>query len=304
MHYYFGLQLRLLNRRLADFGLHPLAGYSISLLAFIALSLYLFFKTDIAFYLYCLIAISFVFGRSETSRNEFLKTCFKTLDYFKIRIIENLLITAPFIAFLLYKQFFLPAALLLLISTILAFYTFKSSLAFTIPTPFSRKPFEFIIGFRNTFYLVFFAYFLTVMAVLAGNFNLGIFALLVVIVICTTYYAKPEGIFYVWIFSSSSKGFLFHKIKTGLLYSTILSLPIIVGLVIFFPKNVGVILGFQCLGYLYLITVILAKYSIFPEKMNLPEVLIIISSVSFPPLLLGVIPFFYFKSINRLKEIL
>jgi hypothetical protein len=304
MQYYFGLRCRMINRQLTDFGLHPLAGYSLLFLVFLGLSFYLFSRTDFAAYLYSIIALSFVLSQSETGRNEFLKTCFKKQDYYTIRIIENASIALPFVAFLLYKLAFLPATLIMIISVLLVFFNFRSSLTTTIPTPFSRKPFEFIVGFRNTFYMIFFAYFLTVMALLVGNFNLGIFALLFVMIICLTYYANLESEFFVWIFSFSSRGFLIHKIKTALLYSTILSLPIIVGLFIFFPANAGVIVGFQIFGYFCLISVIVAKYSVFPDKINLPQVLLIAFSVSFPPLLLVVIPFFYFKSINRLKDIL
>jgi hypothetical protein len=38
--------------------------------------------------------------------------------------------------------------------------------------------------------------------------------------------------------------------------------------------------------------------------MNLPEGVLIAFSLSFPPLLLAIIPFFYTKSINKLKILL
>jgi hypothetical protein len=55
---------------------------------------------------------------------------------------------------------------------------------------------------------------------------------------------------------------------------------------------------------LFLWTVILAKYSAYPGEMNLPEGMIIAISIYFPPLLLAIIPFFYTKSIRKLKYIL
>ncbi len=304
IQYYFSLQYRMLNRQLSDFGLHPLAGYILSVAAFIGLSVYLFLKTEFAMYIYYLLAIGFTYMLSESGRNGFLKTCFNADEYYKIRIIENALLVLPFVAFLTYKSAFLPAILLLVSAILLVFLSIRSTLNFTIPTPFSNKPFEFIVGFRNTFYAFVLAYFLTIMAVTVGNFNLGIFALLFVLMICMTFYSNPESEFYVWIFSSGTRGFLLHKIKIALLYSTILCLPVVVGLGVFFPENIAAILGFQSLGYLYLVAVILAKYSTFPNKINLPQILVIAFSISFPPLLIGVIPYFYIQSAKKLNEIL
>ena len=142
------------------------------------------------------------------------------------------------------------------------------------------------------------------MAVLSGNFNLGIFALILILFICMTYYTDPENEFFVWIFSMTPKGFLFHKIKIALLFSTLLSLPVTIVLSIFFPGNIIAVIGFQCLGYLYLIAVILAKYSVYPVKINLPQFVLLAVSIPFPPLLLVLLPFFYLKSVTRLNDLL
>jgi hypothetical protein len=304
IRFYFSLQYRMLNRQLTDFGLHPLAGYLLLVLSFTGLSFYLFLKTEFAVYVYFFLAIGFIYVLSESGRNSFLKSCFKTIDYYTIRIIENSLLALPFAAFLLFKSEFLPTLVLMIASGVLVIFNFRNTFNFTIPTPFSKKPFEFIVGFRNAFYAFILAYFLAFMAVTAVNFNLGIFALLVQLFICFTFYTNPESEFYVWIFSTSPAGFLAHKIKVALLYSTLLCLPVVAVLCIFFPENIAAILGFQSLGYLYLVTVILAKYAAFPNKMNLPQALVIAFSISFPPLLIGVIPYFFIQSVKSLKEIL
>ncbi|MBK7030860.1 MAG: hypothetical protein IPH45_17355 [Bacteroidales bacterium] len=57
-----------------------------------------------------------------------------------------------------------------------SFTTHNSRWNFTIPTPFSKHPFEFAVGFRKTFLAWLFAYFLTIMAISVGNFNLGVFS--------------------------------------------------------------------------------------------------------------------------------
>jgi len=100
---------------------------------------------------------------------------------------------------------------------------FKNQLNYTIPTPFYKKPFEFIIGFRTAIGMIGFAYFLTIMGISVGNFNLGIFSLLVVFLTSFSFYAQPDSQFYVWIFSHSSATFLLDKIKIGIGYITILA---------------------------------------------------------------------------------
>ncbi len=304
MKYYFGLQFKILNRSLRDFGLHPIVGYLIVAAAFVGLSLYLFAKTEFAGYLFILLAISIILKQSETRRNDFLKSCFSVKSYFRIRLIENSILALPFLIVLIFRNCFLSAAILLLVSIMLVFLNFENKFQLTLPTPFYKRPFEFITGFRNAFYLFFFAYFLTFMAVSVGNFNLGIFALILVFLVCFTFYTSPENEFFVWIYASGSKGFLFHKIKIALLHSTILSLPIVVCLAIIFTDNLDAIFAFQALGYIYLTTVVLAKYSAFPDKMNLPQAFLLAFGLWLPPLLLGVIPYFYSQSVRRLNEIL
>ncbi len=304
MRYYFRLQFKLLNRHLNDFGIQPLLGYFLLIILFTGLSVLLFLKTELAEYIYAAVAVGFIFRLSETGRNRFLKTCFNAYDYYQIRILENLIVVLPFAIFLAYESSFLTSILLIPVAIMLVFFNFSQALNITIPTPFSKRPFEFTAGFRNTFYMILFAYFLAIMAVTSGNFNLGIFALILVFILCISYYQNPENEYFVWIFSRSPQGFLTHKIRVALLFSSLLCLPVAAILSVFFSENIVAIAGFLFLGYLYLIAVILAKYSIFPDKINLPQILVIAFSVSFPPLLLGLIPFFYIKSVNRLKEIL
>jgi hypothetical protein len=137
-----------------------------------------------------------------------------------------------------------------------------------------------------------------------GNFNLGVFSLLLIFFLATTYYTSPEKEYFVWIYKLTPRGFLIDKIKTALWFSTLLCLPVTIALCFFFLKNIHIVLGLQVLCYLYLATMILAKYSRFPGQVNLPEIGIMALSIWFPPILLGIIPYFYIKSVKRLQEIL
>jgi len=304
MKEYFILQYRIINRKLVEIGISPIFGYILAIIGFYEISVYLFSKTEFAVYVYSLVSISYTSKLSEKRRNDFLKTIFSTENYRKLRIFENIIIALPFLIFLLYKKSFLIAAILFSLSILISLINFNNSLNFTIPTPFGKKPFEFPVGFRKTFYLFPFAYFLTYQSVLVGNFNLGIASMLLIAIVILSYYSKPENEFYIWSFNLSAKEFLNNKIKTGLIFFTFLSLPILISLIVFFSKETTTLIVFLLLGYVYITTIILAKYSAYPKEMNIPEGILLGMSLMFPPILLAIIPYFYTKSIKHLKPIL
>lgn len=292
------------NRKMKEAGLNPLLGYLLGLTAFVLLSEYIFDRTEFAKYLVILTCLSLQFKLSERSRTDFLLSTFGDKTKKKIRISENLILCIPFVSFLLYKSFLFEASILFLCSIILALFSFHSNFNLTIPTPFSKRPFEFSTGFRKTFFIFPIAYALTVIAINVGNLNLGIFAFLLVILTSLSYYHKPEQEYYVWVHAETPKTFLKNKVFNASKNATIIATPILISLLIFYPSEFQLILIFFFIGILFLWTVILAKYSAFPGEMNLPEGMMIAFSIYFPPLLLVIIPFFYSKSINKLKYLL
>jgi len=304
MKEYFTFQYNMLNRKLRDFGFSPISAYILVIIIFYSFSIYLFSKTEFAEYLYGLISLSLISKLSEKRRNDFLKIIFSVKGYKKLRTIENLILALPFLIFLLYNQLFLVSIILTSLSILMSFFNFNNSFNYTIPTPFSKKPFEFPSGFRGTFFIFPFAYFLTFQSILVGNFNLGVFAILLIAVVVLSYYSKPENEFFVWSFSLSPKAFLMNKIKIGLLYSTLLNLPVIISLMIFFPNETITLMIFLLLSYFSITTIILAKYSAYPNEINLPEFIILGISLMAPALLLFIIPYFFTKSITQLNLIL
>jgi hypothetical protein len=119
-----------------------------------------------------------------------------------------------------------------------------------------------------------------------------------------SYFPKPEHEYYVWVHAETPKLFLRNKILNASKNVTALVTPILISLLIYYPSNYKLIIILYVLGLLFLWTIILAKYSSYPQEMNLLEGLAIAISLYFPPFLLAIIPFFYTKSINRLKNIL
>jgi len=304
MKEYFDLQLVMTNRKIKEAGINPVLGYLLGLLVIVLFSEYIFHKTEFAKYLVILACLSFQFKLTEKGRTDFLRSTFGDKLKNKIRVLENLIISFPLVLILVYKSLFLEAISLLFCSITIALFSFHSNLNFTIPTPFSKNPFEFSVGFRKTFLLFPLAYILTAISINVDNFNLGIFSMLLMNIITLSYYSKPEEEYYVWIHADTPKSFLKKKMIIATKNSILLSIPIVIGLLLFYPDEYGMVLLFFLIGILFLWTMVLAKYSAFPSEINLPEGIIIALAVSLPPLILLIIPYFYMKSIKNLKLIL
>lgn len=301
---YFILQFHLLNRTLRDAGIRPWLAYLLLAVVFIGFSLYLFYKTEYAAYLYAIIALSIAAKLSEIRRNDFLKLCFGGAKLKQLRITENLILITPFLVFLLCYKAFLIALMLLVLGVLLSVVNFRTTLNFVIPTPFYKRPFEFATGFRNTYYVIFAAYVLTIIAAVVSNFNLGIFALLLLFTVTLTYYIKPEHPYYVWIFGMNARTFLLEKIKTAVLYAGMLVLPIMLMLGIFFPQHIAILLAFCLLGFAYVACMIVSKYAAYPDELNITQGVLVALCIWLPPLLIIMIPYLFRKSQHRLTYLL
>lgn len=301
---YFRLQTKLIYRRLVAFGLPTYLILALLPLVFVALSDYLFSVTEYASFIYCFSALIFVSKLSETNRNDFLKSIYNRQNYLIIRASENLLLAAPFLIFLLYKASYLVCTSLIVLVIAVASINFNTKLNFTFPTPFSKKPFEFSVGFRKSFFMFPLAYVLTTISIYVGNFNLGIFSLVLICFTCMSYYSIPENEYFVWNHNLSAKQFLFNKTKSGLINFTLLSLPTIAALCIFFYSDALILLAIFILSLVYLSTIILAKYSDFPHEMNVSHGILIGISFMLPPILIMTIPRFYNEAESKLKRIL
>ncbi len=305
LKFYLMLQVRRIQRKILDLdlGVHPIVGYFLIVTAFLGLSIALFFKIKYILYLYLLIAMKIVSIWSNPDHRDFLKLTYSKADYYKIRLTENLVSVLPFVLCLACSGYWLDALILLMLSVLMIFYSFKVKWKIVIPTPFYKYPYEFIIGFRLSFCMVFLAYFLTYIA-MRFNYKIGYFAIITVSILCIMFYMKVEDPFYVWIFSSKARQFLFEKIRIAVLFLFILCLPILVALSISNPDKIPVILAFQLLGTCYLTAGVLCKYTSFPDIIHLRETLFLLYSVMFPPLLLFTLPFFYIQSARQLEGFL
>jgi hypothetical protein len=305
LKFYFILQCKRIYRHIDEFGVIPIFGFAVLIAFFIWISNALFEKTWYASYVYISIGLGLSLKLGSVKRNVFLKKCFPSETYWKLRMLENLLFILPFNLFLVYKHCYLEAFLIVIITVGISFINNLEIKSVTIPTPFGKKPFEFVIGFRTTFWLFILFYIITFISVVVGNYNLGIFGLIAVFGICMSYYSKNEPLYYVWIYVMTPKAFLHDKIKTALLFSSILAVPIVVALSSCFPlEKLQITLLFMCLGYCFIILTILGKYHNYPSQVPILQAMAILVSLMFPPLLVIIIPYFYKRAIQNLNSIL
>lgn len=304
MKFYFQIQYKRYYRKIAEMGIHPFLGMGIVLVLIVLGTIFLFQKTIYANYIFGFIGLSISSGFSEKQRSEFLNLCFSKSRFYRIRLIENLLIISPFVIFLLYHQDFIIAISILILSLALVFIPLQNKWSVSIPSPFSRFPFEFTMGFRKLFLIYPLVYFLIYKSIEVGNFNLGIFAIGVLIVSHISYYFKPEQQYFVWIFNKDPKAFLWQKMKENLFYSSLTLLPILILLAIWFPERYIILIGVLFMNALLMMTIILAKYSAYPKEINLPQMVLFGLSLWFPPILIIAIIYFYKQSIKNLNPLL
>ena len=304
--YYISLQFKLFNRKLEELGTQPFWGYMLILITFIIISQLIFIKVNenYALIIYAFIGMQSIFLLADQRRNNFIKTIFSNINYRYIRMLENVLLILPFSFFLIFKTYYTEAALLLLAGGLISLINMRQSFNYVIPTPFGKKPFEFLTGFRKTILIFPIAIYIIVQAIAVQNFNLGIGVLLLIYLILFNYYLYSEDSYFVWIYDHNPRTFLVHKITTAFLHSAIFIIPVSLICILIDPGHWFIIPIILVLANIYLTTIILCKYSNYPHQVSIPQGLLLAFSLMFPILLFYVIPFFYKKSIRSLNQIL
>jgi len=305
LRYYFTLQAKLFIRALKNYNEGVYATLIVTFLAFIFFSITFLDKVPYGPYLYLLLEVVVISSLGGKMRNQFLSSIFLKKKYIILRATENFLTAFPFMIFLLYKKEYWLVVVNIALCLLLSFCNnIGATSNLVIPSPFSRKPYEFTTGFRRTYWLLIILYCSTVYSLVHHNFILGLGSLLGVFVICMTFYSHLDPIFYVWIHAQPAKIFLRRKITTAILYGLFLTLPIAFLLIIFYPGKIVLILLVLFIGLGYLILSVLYVYVCFPVKTTRSQNLQYAAGIFSPPLLLLIIPNFYFQAVRRLKDYL
>jgi len=300
MKHYFNLQKIIFERHLRANGVRPWVAYVFGPLLFVGLCLLLLERSNYAAYAIALFGLSLVVRLSGPRRNDFIKIQFRPEEYRKIRLIENTLFVLPFALILLLQGFWALALVQCLFGGALVFLPINALNAKAFSTPFSKRPWEFATGFRKSWPLLLIAAFLLTMGLRVGNFELSVFSACIPGLVAMGYYGKPEPGFYVWVHTFTPRAFLHRKLMMGCTQLFLLGLPFLVAVFIYFPDRWTVIFSLQLLIQLYLILMITAKYANYPEEIDLQHSFLMGAAMVLPPLLFGVIPFFYRRALGRL----
>lgn len=304
MTYFFQLQFLRLKRWLTHIGLNPYTGLVIRLIIYVVISEYLFYSTAYAYLIYTLLAFSLLIQLSNAQRNDQLKNIFLPRQYRLLRLAENVIVAFPFILYLTFKKELVAALVVLILSTILVFYSSKIYWQKVVPTPFRKYPYEGIKGFRKNIITIAFAYFILSKGIQVDNYNLGLSGLILTTLICMSFYLKPEPVFYVWIHTKQTNRFLIRKAINALLYLSILYALPFTALVIAFPDKWTISVLIYIVSCIWMGNTILAKYSAFPNEIHLPQAILFSLSIILAPMILVTFWLFYVQSLKKLKPIL
>jgi hypothetical protein len=142
------------------------------------------------------------------------------------------------------------------------------------------------------------------MGVMADNYNLAVFSLLLCLLVSMSFYLKPENEFYIWIYNQKPIRFLLLKIRTGIFHATIIIVPVLLTILITYPLQASTTLLFAGLGLAFVSTIIVAKYSAYPNEISIPEVVLLVVCMYSPYLLVVIMPYFFYKSVRKLNRLL
>lgn len=303
--YYFSIQISRFKRALIQIGIHPLIGISLISILFIGISKLIFYKfKDQGIWIYLLILTSLLIQLSSKDHIDSIRKFFREKDTRIIRFLENLLLYIPFaIGLIIEHQYFAP--ILFMVPVIVCvFLRINTNTNLVIPTPFGQIPYENPVGFRKYSWLFILLLGLYIQGIIVSNYNIGIGVQGILFFVILLNYFKLERSYNIWIFNNNVKTFLFKKIRQGIYASSLICTPIALVNITFQPDLYLEIILIQCIGYLFIMFIVLAKYSMYPYSMSLPHGILFLLCIIFPPLLLVVIPFFYIKALRSLKPIL
>lgn len=301
MRFYFHLQYVRFCRILREEGIHPAWVYLSVFLIFVLLSQLILAWSKVGSWLYIGLAI-LIFTRLK--HGALVTQVFSKKSIYLLAFFETLVCAIPFIALLLSNQFYLESLLLVPLLFSVSFLKVPDIIMPKIPTPFYRRPFEFVVGFRKSFPLIIVFYAMVVISLLVLNLNLGLVSVLLIYLVIAGYYGNVEPAFLVWTYAFPPTHFLTFKAKTALLYSFLMVLPASLAMMVVFPSKWYLILAFYCFGVLLPIASLLNKYVSFPRKAEYINAIFIGSCMVFPPIFLFIIPYLSSKASENLKEYL
>jgi hypothetical protein len=301
MKYYFQLQYVRCTRFLREIGIHPLLAILFFTAVFIIISFKIVHSISHGQWVYILLSTTL---HSRIKNTELLNISFPRKTLRLLRVVEACLFSIPFSLFLMASQFYLEATLLLLLNGTFSLVEIRTNLSYYLPTPFQKRPFEFIVGFRKTWLIILLLYILCIIAMSVGNLNLGLVSIGFMYFTMLGYYVKPENEVFIWMYHLSPGKFLIKKAITALSYSSILATPLIFTMYFNFPESWISITIILYGGSILIILGMLNKYCYFPQESELINGILIGLGILFPPLLPVIFIYLSNKASQNLKKYL
>ncbi len=304
MKNYFRIQLRIFPRRIKQFGISPILFFILAPIILTVLGAWVYSKTLWAGYLIVAATLLWIAPLAAKERNEFLMFTFSITTYYTIRCIENLSCALLIVPWLLYFDDYALAGALVGLSILLALIRIQPFSSTRMATPFGDRLFEFAQGYRRYFVLYFLCLLIIAIAIYVDNFQMAIVFMAVLFLVMAHNYMQAEETYYVWCYAESVRSFMVRKLYTATLYAAAISLPIAGLLYFFFPENALVLILVTLLGLCFVVLMLLAKYAAYPERIGIPQGILIALSISFPVILPLIYWYFARQSHPRLKKYL
>ncbi|UXP32019.1 hypothetical protein N6H18_16880 [Reichenbachiella agarivorans] len=302
-NYYLLLQIKRANRYIREAGIHPLIIYTVLMAVFSFASLALLRQLEHGALIYAGMAIGV--ARIISLDESVLINWVSKGVFVWIRFFTKLALILPFVVFLIVFQGYWEIGLLLISVFFLSIVQVHPIVNSTvIPTPFGRRPFEFILGFRRSFPVLIVCFTLSCISVYVANFNLGLFALVVILLTLIGFYSFSEHNFYVWNFNGSAQRYLTQKLQFLMINTLALVAPLCLVLIIGYPEMYMIIVAVIVLGLLYIAEVMLIKYAYLHRGMDVLKGLLLAFSLLMPPLLLAIMPLMYIKALKNVTSTL
>lgn len=312
--YYISLRLKQFVRFFSSNGIHPLIGITILLLLFTIASVAIFQKLPYAVWIYLALALFSLLELQPAKMNVVLRQQVTANTFFRAKLLENILITIPFLVFLCYKLEWGPAALLLLTVVPYSYYSFslpKPRLR-TLASPFPAYAFEYHNMFRIVMPVYAIYLLLLIVGVVSGNFYVMLAPFFLLLFVMQTAYGLPEDVSYIWLYRCSAARFLQKKMLALLIAYACSFLPFLLTGLVFYTSSFGMVVVCFIAGLIAMTGALFIKYQFYPSALVTQITQLIffgfaVSAIASPPvfiILLLFTGFSYVRAKRNIKSIL
>ncbi|MGY6521207.1 MAG: hypothetical protein ACXIUD_05730 [Mongoliitalea sp.] len=302
---YFKIECLSLSRKIKENGYPLFLSIIFYLFIFILASYAVFEKFYFPQYIF-LGGIFFVLGMRFNKEKRFFLTYINGEKTSRlISVIENIIVIAPFALVLFFYGYIVEIILAFLIAIFIGLKKSETFFKNAIPTPFFNFPFEFQIGFRKYFIFILLAYLIILFRADEIKYEAELSSFLGLFAIISTFYSSNiEDPTYLIINKRNAHEFLLQKLLTSFLLTNLLVFPMLSILIFKATFSLNELGLFYAQGNLFILFVILAKYSVFPNRISLAEGTVVAVSIILLPIFLITFPRFYFKAYRNLNQFL